>query len=132
MFKTFALPLAAALIAAAATPAFAHHSFVMFDKHKEVTLTGTVEDFEDTNPHAKIVMMVTGGGRPGEWTILSESPLVLKKVGIHDSTLSAGEKVTVRVHPLKDGGTEGSLIDLRTEDGMMLALGGYTYGELMK
>ena len=132
MKTRFALPLAAALMAAAAAPAFAHHSFVMFDKNKELTLTGTVKEFENTNPHAMIALDVKGGAKPGEWIIQSESPLVLEKAGINDSTLSKGEQVTMRVHPLKDGKAGASLIELKTEDGMVMSLGAKAYGELMK
>ena len=54
MLRMFVLPVAAAIIAAVAVPATAHHAFVMFDKKKEMTLTGTVKKFENTNPHAMI------------------------------------------------------------------------------
>ena len=129
MLKTLALPVAAALLAAFAVPAAAHHSFVMFDKNKEITLDGTVKQFENTNPHAMIVLTTQDGK---DWIIQSESPLVLEKVGINDSTLSKGEKASIRVHPLKSGGAEGSLIELTTADGMMMSLGSKAYGELME
>ena len=38
--------------------ALAHHSFAMFDRDKEVTLVGTVREFQWTNPHAFIEMDV--------------------------------------------------------------------------
>lgn len=129
MLKTWVLPIALAGFAAAAVPANAHHSFVMFDKHKELTLNGTVKEFENTNPHAVIVLETADGK---DWIIQSESPLVLDKVGIDDSTLSVGEKVTILVHPIKNGSPEGSLISLTTDDGMVMSLGSHAYGELMK
>jgi len=129
MLKTLALPVAAALLAAFAVPAAAHHSFVMFDKNKEMTLKGTVEEFANSNPHA-MIRLKTDDGK--EWVVQSESPLVLEKVGINDSTLTKGEHASIRVHPLKNGGAEGSLIELTTEDGMMMSLGSKAYGELMK
>src|SRR5215467_12453865 len=46
----FAL-LAAAAIAAAVAPAFAHHSFAMFDITTQKTVTGTVSKIDWTNPH---------------------------------------------------------------------------------
>lgn len=129
MLRMFILPVVATVIAAAAVPAIAHHAFVMFDKKKEMTLSGTVKEFENTNPHAMIVLTAKDGK---DWIIQTESPLVLDKVGINDSTLMAGEHATVRVHPLKNGGAEGSLIELKTEDGMIMSLGKKAYGELMK
>ena len=39
-------------LAAAATPAAAHHSFAMFDMTKTIAVSGTVSEFRWTNPHA--------------------------------------------------------------------------------
>ena len=39
-------------------PAFAHHSFALFDHQNRVTLTGTVIKFEWTNPHVFIQLDV--------------------------------------------------------------------------
>ena len=38
-------------------PALAHHSFAMFDADKTVTMTGTVKEFEWTNPHVWLRIM---------------------------------------------------------------------------
>ena len=133
MLKRIILPvLMASLFGIATAPVFAHHSFVMFDKHKEVTLSGTVKAFENTNPHAQIVMAVAKEGKTTDWTIQTESPIVLEKKGINDSTLTTGEHITARVHPMKDGKAIASLIELKTEDGMVMSLGDKAYGELMK
>ena len=45
-----------AAVTLAAAPAFAHHSFAMFDNQKNVTLDGTVKEFQWTNPHAWILL----------------------------------------------------------------------------
>ena len=42
----------------ASTPALAHHSFAMFDQTKELTLVGTVREFQWTNPHSWIQLTV--------------------------------------------------------------------------
>jgi len=131
--RYFILPVAAAaLLGIATAPVFAHHAFVMFDKQKEVTLTGTVKAFNNTNPHAEIVLAVPKDGKTTDWIIQTESPIVLEKQGIDDSTLTKGEKITARVHPLKDGKPGASLVELKTEDGMVMSLGAKAYGELMK
>ena len=133
MLRYFILPVAtAALLGVAAAPTFAHHAFVMFDKNKEVTLTGTVKEFENTNPHAEITLSVPKDGKTVDWIIQTESPIVLEQKGIDDSTLTKGEKITARVHPLKDGKPGASLVELKTEDGMVMSLGAKAYGELMK
>ena len=37
----------------------AHHSAVMFDDQKEVTVEGTVKEFQYTNPHSWLLVDVT-------------------------------------------------------------------------
>src|SRR4051794_35604916 len=48
--RSLALGVCAALLLTA--PALAHHSGAMFDRTKEVTIAGTVKDFQWTNPHS--------------------------------------------------------------------------------
>src|SRR3954471_7043349 len=58
-FKATGLAGLAAVMCA--VPALAHHSFAMFDASKMVTLEGTVNEFQWTNPHAWILLMVADG-----------------------------------------------------------------------
>ena len=48
--RTLSLAIVAAV--AFATPAFAHHSFAMFDSEKLITFKATVKQLEWTNPHS--------------------------------------------------------------------------------
>ena len=56
MRLTFGIVISAAL--AFGAPAFAHHSFSMFDNEKIVKLDGTVKELEWTNPHSWLRVMV--------------------------------------------------------------------------
>jgi hypothetical protein len=97
----------------------------MFDAAKEVVLIGTIKQFQYTNPHSWIQVMVPGtGGREVEWSIETAAPIVLLRAGIRPTALQPGEKVTVRAHPLKDGAPGGSLIDVKKADGTVLSLRG--------
>jgi len=93
-----------------AVPAAAHHSFALFDMTKSVMLEGTVKRFEWTNPHSWIFLDVT---RPQnvseEWTIELPAAGALAREGWHANYLIAGERIIVRVNPLKDGQRGGSL-----------------------
>ena len=131
MLRRFALPLAAALIAATTSPVLAHHTFITYEKGKEMTLTGTVKSYEHVNPHARLEMLVTAGGAAGQWVIESESPIVLERAGITEDTLMPGERITVRVHPAKNGQMAGSLVSLRDSDGKVISLRKDTYGAVM-
>jgi len=127
MKKTALLAAALALFAA---PAFAHHADVMFDKTKDMTLSGTVLKFENVNPHSMIELQVADRGKaPVVWQIETDSPIMLQKAGI-EPMLKENEKVTVRIHPLKDGKPGGSLIALKKSDGsvVMVPEPGKIYG----
>jgi len=112
-------------VALAAYPAVAHHSDAMFAADKEVVLKGTVKQFQYTNPHSWIQLVVpAAAGAPVEWSIETGAPIVLLRAGIKPTALMPGDKVSIRVHPLKDGGPGGSLIDVTKEDGSTLSLRG--------
>jgi hypothetical protein len=117
--KTFALAGVTAL--ALALPAYAHHSFAMFDAAKETTLQGTVKEFQWTNPHAWVQLLVPGpDGKATEWSIECASPNALKRQGWRGTTIKAGDRVTVVIHPLKSGEPGGSLVIVTLPDGTQL------------
>ena len=120
------IPVITAFAAALATyPAVAHHSDAMFAADKELVLKGTVKQFQYTNPHSWIQLVVpVAAGAPVEWSIETGAPIVLLRAGIKPTALMPGDKVSVRVHPLKDGGAGGSLIDVTKEDGSTLSVRG--------
>ena len=126
MLKAPILIIATLAAALAAYPAVAHHSDAMFAADKEVVLKGTVKQFQYTNPHSWIQLVVpaAAAGAPVEWSIETGAPIVLLRAGIKPTALTPGDKVSVRVHPLKDGGAGGSLIEVTKEDGSTLSLRG--------
>jgi len=113
------------MLGVAVSQANAHHSTAMFDAAKEVVLNGTIKEFQYTNPHSWIQIMVPGsGGAEVEWSIETAAPIVLLRAGIKPTALRPGDEVTVRAHPLKNGNPGGSLIDVKKADGTMLSLRG--------
>jgi hypothetical protein len=128
MVKTSITAAALAAMFAAIVPAGAHHSDAMFAPDKEVVLNGTVKEFQYTNPHSWIQLTVpSANGAAAEWSIETGAPIVLLRAGIKPTALQPGEKITLRAHPLKDGGLGGSLIDVTKEDGTKLTLRGPAY-----
>jgi hypothetical protein len=115
-----AAPLAAMALAA---PAAAHHSFAMFDQQKIMTLNGTVTEFQWTNPHAFIEMDVPSGGKTVHWSIELNSPNNLKRQGWKRDSLHRGDKVTLRMNPLRDGKHGGLFLDVRLASGKVLDSG---------
>ena len=108
------------LIGAGAIPASAHHSFAMFDSEREIELVGTVREFQWANPHTWVQLDVTANGRATTWSIEGRSPNVLARRGWNRLTLRPGDRVTLTVHPLKDGRPGGAIISVRFADGRVL------------
>ena len=116
-----ALCLGAVCAAAIAAPALAHHSFAMFDNQKTVSLKGTVKEFEWSNPHAWLNMVVpAASGQPEEWAFEMASPLQLTSRGWTKDTLKPGDQITIQAHPLKDGSHGGSYMSVTLPSGQVL------------
>jgi len=116
----FALLLASAVLWTAG-PALAHHSFAMFERDKEVTLTGTVREFQWTNPHAFIEMDVADPkGAAEKWSVEMNSPNNLTRQGWKSSMLKTGDKVSVTLNPLRDGKKGGLFVAITLADGKVI------------
>ena len=98
-------PLMVALaLVALARPAAAHHSGAMFDDKKEVTLTGTIKEFQYTNPHSWLIVDVkSSDGKVTTWGFEAEGPTTLLRAGIKRTDLMPGMEVTITGHPMRDG-----------------------------
>jgi len=118
------LGLAAALFAApllASGPALAHHSFAMFDRQKQITLKGTVKEFQWTNPHSFIqIEVVDPQGASASYSIEMNSPNNLTRQGWKSTALKPGDKVTVVMNPLRDGSRGGLFVSVMLPDGKVL------------
>lgn len=104
-----------------ASTAIAHHSGAMFDQARTVTLTGTIKEYQFTNPHVWIEVMVPDAkGKPVQWSIEGEGPQLMARIGLKPKALRAGDKVTLKAHPLRDGRPGGSFITLTLADGRVI------------
>jgi len=88
----------------------AHHSSAIFDSTKSVTLAGTVKAFQWSNPHCWIQILVPSEGKTTEWSVEMGSPSQLYRSGWRPGTLKSGEKVTVVIHPMRDGSKGGAFV----------------------
>ena len=109
MRRSMAAVLAALL--GAAPLAVAHHSFAMYEPTKTLTFKCTVKEFQWTNPHTILWVLVQppGGGAAQEWSLETTSPGVLTRAGWTRHSLKAGDRVSVTLSPLRDGSHGGSL-----------------------
>ena len=98
----------------AGAPAFAHHSYAMFENDKTVTIEGTVKEFQFTNPHSFIQVMVKNPatGEDVEWSIEAGSPNGLQRQGWTRHSAKPGDKAVIQIHPLKDGSAGGAIVSM--------------------
>jgi hypothetical protein len=99
-----------------AGPAAAHHSFALFDVTKSVMLEGKVKQFDWTNPHSWIHLVVIGANnQPEEWLIELPAAATLSRDGWNKNYLKVGEQLSLRINPLKNGMKGGSLQSFRPD-----------------
>jgi hypothetical protein len=109
------------LLLAGAPLALAHHSGAMFDEAKEVTLQGTIKEFQYTNPHSWVLVnTVDAKGKVTVWSFETRNASALLRSGIRKGSLVAGDKVTVKGHPLRDGRPGAVLVIITKADGTVL------------
>jgi hypothetical protein len=101
--------------------ALAHHSFAMFDPEKLITQTGLVKEFEWTNPHVWIHIMVQDqSGKAVEYSFEMQAVAQATSGGWRPDSVRPGDKVTIEYHPLKDGSRGGELVAATLPDGKRL------------
>ena len=101
--------------------AVAHHSTAMFDMQHTVSISGTVTQFDWTNPHTFIFMEVLNNGTSENWSVEGMSPNYLSRNGWTRHTLKPGDKIGMEVHLLKDGRKGGFCATVTLPDGKKLA-----------
>ncbi len=113
----------AAALGTAAVPVAAHHSFAMFNQREIMTLDGTVREFQWTNPHAFIEIETRHGNSTRTWSIELNSPNNLTRQGWRRNSLRVGDRISLRMNPLRNNEPGGLFLDLRKADGTVLDSG---------
>jgi hypothetical protein len=121
--RTFVTALGAAALLGLSGVTAAHHSFAMFNQRQIMTIEGTVAEFQWTNPHAFIELEERQGNSTRRWSIELNSPNNLTRLGWRRNSLRSGERITLRMNPLRNGAPGGLFLDLRRADGTVLDSG---------
>lgn len=109
--------LAGAFALGVVSPALSHHSHAMFDHTQFVDISGTVTNFDYRNPHAGLYIDVDQNGKKvNYWIEMSNLPNMIQR-GIGAATFKQGDRVTVKLHPLKDGRPGGNYVSIVGADG---------------
>jgi hypothetical protein len=95
-------------LAVVEAPVLAHHGAGVFEPEIEVTVSGTVTQFQFVNPHVLISMTVKGeDGKEVTWGGELTSPNRLARmegaVKWHKSILTPGDTITMTGHPARNG-----------------------------
>jgi hypothetical protein len=128
--KTKRFVIAAGIVAAAALPAYAHHSFAAeFDANKPVTLTGSVTKVEWANPHIWVYLDVKGDADSVQrWQCEGGPPNTLTRNGWTKDSLKYGDQVTIDGALAKDGSKTCNIRVARLPDGRSV-FGGSSGGD---
>jgi hypothetical protein len=107
-----------AIVLLTTAPSFAHHSAVMFDDQKEITVTGKVKEFQYTNPHSWLLVDVKNDdGTVTTWGFEAEGPSTLTRAGIRKSDFAPGTEITISGHPMRDGRPAAAWTKAKRADG---------------
>jgi hypothetical protein len=104
----------------------AHHSLAgVYDIRKEGELSGSLVSLRFSNPHGSLHMAVKNAdGSTTEWVLTTGSATTLAERGIGKSTntLKAGDMITVKYSPARDGSPLGFLRSVTTADGKVIQI----------
>lgn len=95
----------------------AHHSAAQFDFQNPVNVEGVVKEARFSNPHARIILEVTDakGTRNVEFEGHSRNNMI--RQGLMPNMMTVGDKITIRIAPMRNGEDGGYVTALITEDG---------------
>jgi len=98
-------------------PVMAHHSGAGFSNETK-EISGTVKEFQFTNPHSWIQVEVPdASGKMVEWSLEWGSPNQLGRDGYRPATFAPGTKATFKVHPVKSGAPVAGFVAAKLADG---------------
>jgi Family of unknown function (DUF6152) len=97
----------------------AHHSLAgVYDMKGEKEITGTLTKIQFVNPHGSMTIAVKNpDGTTTDWTFTTGSATTLADRGIGKGTLKAGETITAKFIPARNGNPLGFLKTVTTAEG---------------
>jgi hypothetical protein len=110
-----------AVFAAAGMPVAAHHSITaVYFVDEQVTIRGTVLEFDFHNPHTMIYVSESADNRssPTTWAVEWAAPGMLARENVSKSTIKAGDQIIIVGNPARDRSNQLRLREIvRPADG---------------
>src|SRR6266581_9804865 len=105
----------------------AHHSLAgVYEMKKDMELSGSVESLKFVNPHGSLTVAVKNAdGSTTSWVLTLGSATALAQRGIGKTgpnALHAGDNITVKFLPAKDGSPLGFLKTVVMPDGRVIQI----------
>jgi hypothetical protein len=131
MRKSFFAIIAAVVLAG---PAYAHHSFAMYDQTVTKTLSGKLTRYVPGANHAQLLFVVVDNdgtvvmkdGKPMQFGVETGSAIAMARNGVTVKSMQEGTFITVRFYPLRDGRDFGALAGMLVSCGKTMPKGGCT------
>jgi hypothetical protein len=99
-------------------PAAAHHSLSAYDVWSYQTVDGTVKNFEWTNPHARLILVVPdANGRMINWNLEGPGTGRLASGGFKKDVIASGDRIKVAYNPRRDNASGGYFIAVTMSNG---------------
>jgi len=99
--------------------AWAHHSHGAYAMTEYTQVEGIVTDVYWINPHAWVYIdVLDDAGQTVSWALEAAGATTLVGAGIDPDGVEAGDTISVRCHPLRDGSNGCLLGYVTTEDGV--------------
>jgi uncharacterized protein DUF6152 len=114
----FAATALLACVISSVAPAFAHHSFAMFNLTEHKLIEGRVTEWNYNNPHSWLhIEGLDENGELKTWSFEGAAMVHAARQGVNGNTFRKGEAVKVVMSPLRDGRTAGAMCFVVKEDG---------------
>jgi hypothetical protein len=116
------LPRLTALVVVLALPAQAHHGVAPhYDDGKQVTIDGSVSEFQFINPHSFVYLrVVAADGKEAIWHCEMASRSVLARNGLTQEMFAAGKHVVITGSQARQNPTGCALREAHFDDGSVL------------
>ena len=111
-----------AVLLLTSAPLLAHHgSGISYDLKKQVTLTGTVTEFDWRNPHSFVLFDVKNEkGEIEHWGAETHTPAQLRDIGWTKDELKPGDQITITLFPSKVGADRGLVAKIVLRDKVII------------